>query len=184
MIEANAASETRYRGPQRDRRMTQERLLVLRHGEKDDRLRRTLGTHPLHYMGSMVYAYPPHVRKYEIIGGLFGEPYRLARCGVADLEVSAGAEIIIEGEILPNVHEPEGPFSEFTGYASYRSTQNVFVVNRIRMRLDAMFQSVTSGMSRDHILISCITISQMPTGRYNRRQNDDCTRVLTMEIRS
>ena len=73
-------------------------------------------------MGSMVYAYPPHVRKFEIIGGLFGEPYRLARCGVADLEVPAGAEIIIEGEILADVHEPEGPFSEFTGYASYRST--------------------------------------------------------------
>ena len=117
----------------------------------------TLGIHPLHYMGSMVYAYPPHVRKFEIIGGLFGEPYRLARCGVADLEVPAGAEIIIEGEILPNVHEPEGPFSEFTGYASYRSTQNVFVAHRIRMRRDAIFHSVTSGMSRDHILISCIT---------------------------
>src|SRR5712671_5503694 len=116
-----------------------------------------IGTHPLHYMGSMVYAYPPHVRKFEIIGGLFGEPYRVARCGVADLEVPAGAEIIIEGEILPNVHEPEGPFSEFTGYASYRSTQNVFVAHRIRMRRDAMFHSVTSGMSRDHILVSCIT---------------------------
>ena len=116
-----------------------------------------LGTHPLHYMGSMVYAYPPQVRKFEIIGGLFGEPYRLARCGVADLEVPAGAEIIIEGEILANTHEPEGPFGEFTGYASYRSTQNVFVAHRIRMRRDAMFHSVTSGMSRDHILVSCIT---------------------------
>ncbi|MBV9066840.1 MAG: UbiD family decarboxylase, partial [Methylobacteriaceae bacterium] len=117
----------------------------------------TLGTHPLHYMGSMVYAYPPHVRKFEIIGGLFGESYRLARCGVQDLEVPAGAEMIIEGEILAGVHEPEGPFGEFTGYASYRSTQNVFVAHRIRMRRDAMFHSVTSGMSRDHILISCIT---------------------------
>jgi 2,5-furandicarboxylate decarboxylase 1 len=117
----------------------------------------TLGIHPLHYMGSMVYAYPPQVRKFEIIGGLFGEPYRLARCGVTDLEVPAGAEIIIEGEILASVHEPEGPFSEFTGYASYRSTQNVFVAHRIRMRRDAMFHSVISGMSRDHILVSCIT---------------------------
>ena len=117
----------------------------------------TLGVHPLHYMGSMVYAYPPQVRKFEIIGGLFGEPYRLARCGVNDLEVPAGAEIIIEGEILANVHEPEGPFGEFTGYASYRSTQNVFVAHRIRMRRDAMLHSVTSGMSRDHILVSCIT---------------------------
>jgi 2,5-furandicarboxylate decarboxylase 1 len=117
----------------------------------------TLGIHPLHYMGSMVYAYPPHVRKFEIIGGLFGEPYRLAKCGVQDLEVPAGAEIIIEGEILANVKEPEGPFSEFTGYASYRSTQNVFVAHRIRMRKDAMFHSVVSGMSKDHILVSCVT---------------------------
>jgi len=116
-----------------------------------------LGVHPLHYMGSMVYAYPPNVRKFDIIGGLFGEPYRLARCGVADLEVPAGAEIVIEGEILANVHEPEGPFGEFTGYASYRSTQNVFVAKRIRMRRDAYFHSIVAGMARDHILISCIT---------------------------
>jgi UbiD family decarboxylase len=117
----------------------------------------TIGTHPLHYMGSMVYAYPQNVRKFEIIGGLFGEPYRLARCGVADLEVPAGAEIVIEGEILAGVHEPEGPFSEFTGYASHRSTQNVFVAKRVRMRRDAIYHSVVSGMSQDHILVSCIT---------------------------
>lgn len=117
----------------------------------------TIGIHPLHYMGSMAYHYPPGVRKFEIIGGLFGEPYKLARCGVADLEVPAGAEIIIEGEILADAKEPEGPFSEFTGYASYRSTQNVFVAKRIRMRRDAMYHSIASGMSSDHILISCIT---------------------------
>jgi 2,5-furandicarboxylate decarboxylase 1 len=116
-----------------------------------------IGTHPLHYMGSMVYAYPPNVRKFDIIGGLFGEPYRLAECGVENLQVPASAEIIIEGEILAGVHEPEGPFGEFTGYASHRSTQNVFVAKRVRMRRDAWFHSVVSGMSRDHILISCIT---------------------------
>jgi 2,5-furandicarboxylate decarboxylase 1 len=116
-----------------------------------------IGIHPLHYMGSMVYAYPPQVRKYEIIGGLFGEPYRLAKCGAAGREVPAGAEIVLEGEILAGTREPEGPFGEFTGYASYRSTQHVLVVHRIRMRRDAMFHSVVSGMSRDHILVSCIT---------------------------
>jgi 2,5-furandicarboxylate decarboxylase 1 len=117
----------------------------------------TLGIHPLHYMGAMVYAYPPHVRKYEIIGGLFGEPYQLASTGFHDLEVPLGAEIVIEGEILADVHEPEGPFSEFTGYASYRSTENVFIVKRIRMRRDALFHSIVSGMSQDHILVSCVT---------------------------
>jgi len=117
----------------------------------------TLGIHPLHYMGSMVYAYPPNVRKFEIIGGLFGEPYRVARCGTADIEVPAGAEIVIEGEVLAHEREPEGPFSEFTGYASFRSTQNVFMAKRMRMRKDAIFHSVVSGMSQDHILVSCIT---------------------------
>jgi len=57
----------------------------------------TLGTHPLHYMGSMVYAYPPHVRKFEIIGGLFGEPYRVARCGVVASEV---------GRVMPGIRSP------------------------------------------------------------------------------
>ncbi|HKW95483.1 MAG TPA: UbiD family decarboxylase [Methylomirabilota bacterium] len=117
----------------------------------------TIGIHPLHYMGSMLYAYPPHVRKLEIIGGLFGEPYRVAACGIQDLHVPVGAEIVIEGEILANVREPEGPFSEFTGYASYRSTQNVFVAHRLRMRRDAIYHSVVSGMSQDHILVSCVT---------------------------
>src|SRR5262249_56826916 len=116
-----------------------------------------LAIHPLHYMGGRVLADRPRVRNYEIIGALFGERYRLAGTGVAALEAPAGAEIIIEGEILAGVHEPEGPFGEFTGYASYRSTQNVFVAKRIRMRADAMYQSVTSGMSKDHILVSCVT---------------------------
>jgi 2,5-furandicarboxylate decarboxylase 1 len=117
----------------------------------------TIGIHPIHYMGSMAYHYPPGVRKYEIIGALFGESYRVARCGTADLEVPWGAEIVIEGEILNDVREPEGPFSEFTGYASYRSTQNVFVAHRVQMRRDAIFHSVASGTSNDHILVSCIS---------------------------
>ena len=116
----------------------------------------TLGIHPIHYMGSMAYHYPPNVRKYEIIGALFNEPYRVARCGTAELDVPEGAEIVIEGKILNDVREPEGPFSEFTGYASYRSTENVFVAERIQMRSDAMFHSIASGTASDHILISCV----------------------------
>jgi 2,5-furandicarboxylate decarboxylase 1 len=116
----------------------------------------TLGIHPVHYMGSMAYHYPPNVGKYEIIGALFNEPYRVARCGTAELDVPEGAEIVIEGKILNDVREPEGPFSEFTGYASYRSTENVFVAERIQMRHDAMFHSIASGTASDHILISCV----------------------------
>jgi len=116
----------------------------------------TLGVHPIHYMGSMAFHYPPNVRKYEIIGALFGEPYRVAPCGPAELDVPEGAEIVIAGKILNDVREPEGPFSEFTGYASYRSTENVFVAERLYMRRDAIFHSIASGTASDHILISCV----------------------------
>jgi UbiD family decarboxylase len=116
-----------------------------------------IGVHPIHYMGSMAYHYPPSVRKYEIIGALFGEPYRVAKCATADLEVPHGAEIVIEGEILAETREPEGPFGEFTGYASYRSTENVFVAKRIQMRKDAIFHSVASGTAGDHILVTSIS---------------------------
>lgn len=117
----------------------------------------TLGIHPVHYMGAMAYHYPPNVRKYEIIGALFGQPYQVAKTRTADLQAPWGAEIVIEGEILANVHEPEGPFGEFTGYASYRSTQNVFVAHRVQMRSDAMYHSIVSGMSGDHLQISCVS---------------------------
>ncbi len=50
------------------------------------------------------------------------------------------------------MHEPEGPFGEFTGYASYRSTENVFVAKRVGMRKDATFHSIASGMSADHLV--------------------------------
>ena len=117
----------------------------------------TLGVHPIHYMGSMAYHYPPEVRKYEIIGGLFQEPYQVAICKTDDLAIPAGAEIVIEGEILAETREPEGPFGEFTGYASYRSTENVFLAKRIQMRKEAIFHSVASGTAADHILVSSIS---------------------------
>ncbi|MGA0347538.1 MAG: UbiD family decarboxylase domain-containing protein [Alphaproteobacteria bacterium] len=31
----------------------------------------TIGVHPIHYMGSMAYHYPPNIRKYDIICALF-----------------------------------------------------------------------------------------------------------------
>ncbi len=92
-----------------------------------------LGLHPLVSMGSLAYP-APDVGKFEVVGGLLGEPLEIALCTAIDLHVPAAAEIVIEGEILPNVREPEGPFGEFTGYVSRRSTEHVFVATAIAMR--------------------------------------------------
>src|SRR5438445_687940 len=47
--------------------------------------------------------------------------------------------------------EPEGPFGEFTGYVSRRSTEHVFVARAIAMRERPWFQSIGSGRAGDHI---------------------------------
>jgi 2,5-furandicarboxylate decarboxylase 1 len=109
-----------------------------------------LGLHPLVSMGSLAYP-PADVGKFEVVGGLLGEPLEVGPCATADLSVPAQAEIVIEGEILPGVREPEGPFGEFTGYFSRRSTQHVFVAKRINLRERPWFQSIGSGRAGDHI---------------------------------
>jgi UbiD family decarboxylase len=109
-----------------------------------------LGLHPLVSMGSLAYP-PADVGKFEVVGGLFGEPLEIAPCVTADLHVPAHAEIVIEGEILPGAREPEGPFGEFTGYFSRRSTEHVFVAKAIAMRERPWFQSIGSGRAGDHI---------------------------------
>src|SRR5205814_1780083 len=109
-----------------------------------------LGLHPLVSMGSLAYP-PPDVGKFEVVGGLFGEPLEVAPCTRIDLTVPAAAEIVIEGEILAGVREPEGPFGEFTGYFSRRSTEHVFQAKAISMRAKPWFQSIGSGRAGDHI---------------------------------
>jgi UbiD family decarboxylase len=109
-----------------------------------------IGVHPLVSMGSLAYP-PAEVGKFEVVGGLLGAPLEVAPCATIDLQVPAAAEIVIEGEILAGVREPEGPFGEFTGYFSRRSTEHVFVARAIAMREGPWFQSIGSGRSGDHI---------------------------------
>jgi UbiD family decarboxylase len=110
-----------------------------------------LGLHPAIGMGALAYP-APQISKLEVAGGLLGEPLEVSPCATVDLTVPAWTEIVIEGEILAGAREPEGPFGEFTGYVSRRSTEHVFVARAVSMREDAWFQSIASGRAPDHIL--------------------------------
>ncbi|AGB36587.1 UbiD family decarboxylase [Natronococcus occultus] len=52
----------------------------------------------------------------EFAGGLKGEPIELVECETNDLRVPATAELVIEGEIVPNERRDEGPFGDYFGY--------------------------------------------------------------------
>lgn len=108
-----------------------------------------VGAHPLVSMAGISYP-PVDVDKFDVAGGLFGEPLELVRCRTIDLAVPRWAEIVIEGRILNQVREPEGPFGEFTGYASSRGTENVFEATALQYRNGAIFQDVNPGISLEH----------------------------------
>ena len=108
-----------------------------------------IGGHPLMtfaglWKGSM------SVDEYAVAGGLAGRPLEISKCITVPLEVPAEGEIVLEGHILPGVREPEGPFAEFTGYHSERSTENVIEITAITHRKNAIYQDVVGGMSDEH----------------------------------
>src|SRR5213082_819863 len=62
---------------------------------------------------------PPTIDEFLFAGFLRGEPVRLAKAVMCDLEVPAEAEIVIEGHIDPREELVlEGPFGDHTGFYS------------------------------------------------------------------
>lgn len=82
----------------------------------------------------------------EFIGGLRGEPVEVVKCKTVDLEVPAGSEIVIEGEIPPHERRPEGPFGEFSGYAVTEvGPRPIMRIKAITQRRDPILPVVPMG---------------------------------------
>lgn len=91
--------------------------------------------------------------EYDLAGALLGQPLQVVPGCTVDVMVPANAEIVIEGKLLANVRETEGPFGEYTGYVTGRSTHNVVEVTAITMRRDAIFVDVIPGNSAEHLIL-------------------------------
>lgn len=111
-----------------------------------------IGCHPAIYLAAAAKV-AMEVDEYDVAGGLLGRPVDLVRCKTIDVEVPAEAEIVIEGEILAGQHEDEGPYGEYTGYSTDRSTRNVFVVKAITRRHKPIFLDIIPGYSMEHLLL-------------------------------
>ena len=111
-----------------------------------------IGCHPAIYLAAAAKV-AMEVDEFAIAGGLLKKPVELVRCKTIDVEVPATAEYVLEGEILASTQEDEGPFGEYTGYSTYRSTRNVFVVKAITRRQAPIFLDIVPGMSNDHLLL-------------------------------
>jgi UbiD family decarboxylase len=109
-----------------------------------------IGAHPLFMMAASArLAFGDDER--DVAGGLMGEPLEVVRTPNYGLRVPAHAEYVLEGVLDCEARVEEGPFGEFTGYSSDRSTNTLFRVETLLRRKDAMLVSVAGGNSADHL---------------------------------
>jgi UbiD family decarboxylase len=87
---------------------------------------------------------PYGVDEYAVAGSIAGEPIELVKCRTVDLEVPAGAEIVVEGYVDPTYREQEAPFGEYTGYMGTRVANPVFRVTGIMHRKKPVYQAFLS----------------------------------------
>ena len=84
--------------------------------------------------------------EYAMIGALRGEPVEVISSERGNLDVPAGADLIIEGEILSRQRSVEGPFTEYTGSYSTSMLQVETKVDLITRRRDPIiFENLYTG---------------------------------------
>lgn len=84
-----------------------------------------------------------------------GRRFAMRRCETVDLEVPADVDFVLEGEILPNVRRPEGPFGEWQDYYVPTTDNHVIEIRRVTARDEAVFHAIVSG-STEELALSAI----------------------------
>lgn len=108
-----------------------------------------IGADPISSMVGMS-AVGPGVSEVDYAGALMRSPIELTKAVTCDIPVPANAEIILEGEILPNVGAEEGPFGEYTGYRTApRAPRSVYKVKAITYRNNPIFTMSCMGIPTD-----------------------------------
>jgi 2,5-furandicarboxylate decarboxylase 1 len=102
----------------------------------------SIGTHPFEIMGAGFRA-PLGVDELGVAGGIRGAPVELSACETIDVPCIAGAEIVLEAEILPTGWTwPEGRFGEFTRLMGGLHWNPLVRVKAITHRRDPIYYSL------------------------------------------
>jgi 2,5-furandicarboxylate decarboxylase 1 len=109
-----------------------------------------LGGHPLFLLAAAARV-GIDVDERDIAGGLFGRPLEVVPTPRYGLGVPATSDFVLEGVIDASRRADEGPFGEYSGYASARSTNNLIEVETVLRRRDGLLLDVVSGNAADHL---------------------------------
>ncbi|MCU0804972.1 MAG: UbiD family decarboxylase [Burkholderiales bacterium] len=101
-----------------------------------------LGLEPALVVASVVKVGPLVPDKMAIAGALRGAPVEMVRGETVGVQVPARAEVVIEGRVLPNVRQREGPFGENTG-AYFSNESPVVEVTAVTHRRQPIYPGLT-----------------------------------------
>ncbi|MDL5593760.1 UbiD family decarboxylase [Bacillus subtilis] len=128
-------------------------LQTARERGEELRVAMVVGAHPL-FMLAAAARLPYGSDERAVAGGLFGAPLELVKTPRYGIGVPAYAEFVLEGAIDPAAYAEEGPFGEFSGYSSDRSTNNVLRVDTLLRRKDAWLVDVMGGRYAEHLTLA------------------------------
>ena len=119
-----------------------------------------LGADPATILGA-VTPVPDTLSEYQFAGLLRGAKTELVKCLGSDLQVPAGAEIVLEGVIHPGDTALEGPFGDHTGYYNEQDHFPVFTVERMTLRRDPIYHSTYTGKPPDEPAILGVALNEV-----------------------
>jgi 4-hydroxy-3-polyprenylbenzoate decarboxylase len=119
-----------------------------------------LGADPATILGA-VTPVPDSLSEYQFAGLLRGSKTEVVKCVGSDLQVPAGAEIVLEGHIHPDDMAAEGPFGDHTGYYNEVEKFPVFTIDRITMRRDPIYHSTYTGKPPDEPAILGVALNEV-----------------------
>ncbi|GAB2668530.1 UbiD family decarboxylase [Nocardia goodfellowii] len=114
-----------------------------------------IGGHPLFMLAASARV-GYEVDERAIAGGLLGEPLEIVATPRHGIGVPAWSDFVLEGEIDPAARVEEGPFGEFSGYSSNRSTNNLVRVTAIMRRRQPILFDVEGGNTAEHLNLARI----------------------------
>jgi len=119
-----------------------------------------LGADPATILGA-VTPVPDTLSEYQFAGLLRGGKTEIVKCIGSDLQVPAGAEIVLEGYIAPGETAPEGPFGDHTGYYNEVERFPVFTIARITTRRDPIYHSTYTGKPPDEPAVLGVALNEV-----------------------
>jgi 4-hydroxy-3-polyprenylbenzoate decarboxylase len=118
-------------------------------GEKRCPVALVMGNDPIGWFISSSVVSKSGADELAIAGGFRNKAVDVVKCETNDMLIPANAELVIEGEVLLDQMQPEGPFGEMYGYLGFKKDENfVMEVTCITHRKQPWILNQFTGVTR------------------------------------